>query len=87
MYFRGIITKKPDNGDTVYNEGYGHIERDTCCKRWYETKHSRDWFEIDVILVVELSLKVRYCVEKDAFQFIPLPKESMIRKYPTSGER
>jgi hypothetical protein len=53
--FRGIVTKKPDNGDTVYNEGYGYIEQDTCCKHWYETKHGRDWFEIDVILVVELS--------------------------------
>ncbi len=55
MYFRGIITKKPDDGDTVYNEGYGYIERDTCYKHGYETKHGRDWFEIDVSLVVDLS--------------------------------
>ena len=50
-----IITKKPDDGNAVYDEDYGYVEEDACHKHRYETKHGGDWFKVHVILVVKLS--------------------------------
>ena len=41
-----MVTKQPDNGNTVYSENHDYVEQDTCYEHGNETKHGGDWFEI-----------------------------------------
>ena len=39
----------------MYGEGYDHVEDNASHKHRKETKHGGDWFEVQVVLVIELS--------------------------------